>query len=550
MKQSDKITALYCRLSRDDDQQGDSNSIVNQKAFLARFAREKGFRNIEYFVDDGYSGANFQRPDWQRMMALVDEGKIGIVVAKDMSRIGRNYLEVGMYTEITFPQNHVRFIAVNSGVDSANQQDNEFAPFLNIINEFYVKDGSKKVRASMKLKGESGEYLTTIPPYGYMKDPEDKKKWVVDAEAASVVRRIFSLCVDGNGPTQIARILREKQVPTPTVYQSRMGQAVRCIPPDNPYNWNGSTVSAILERMEYCGHTVNFKTHRQSYKIKKTIENPPEQWKIFRNTHEAIVDEEIFERVQELRRNKRRPAKTGKTNLFSGVAYCADCGEKMYYCTTQNFEERQDHFVCSTSRKKGKDVCGTHFIRAVVLEKGVLRFLQILLWYISDCESLFREKLGAKRKEDFKKELSAKRRQLTQAQRRIEELDRLFKRIYEDNISGKINDSRFQKLSGDYENEQAELTKKVQTLEQEIVKQQEEADSIEQFIRRAKKYPELTELTPAVLHDLVNKVYVCAPDKSSGHRVQDVRISLACIGFLPESIISEMVNHTQENRTA
>ena len=550
MKQSDKITALYCRLSRDDDQQGDSNSIVNQKAFLARFAREKGFRNIEYFVDDGYSGANFQRPDWQRMMALVDEGKIGIVVAKDMSLIGRNYLEVGMYTEITFPQNHVRFIAVNSGVDSANQQDNEFAPFLNIINEFYVKDGSKKVRASMKLKGESGEYLTTIPPYGYMKDPEDKKKWVVDAEAASVVRRIFSLCVDGNGPTQIARILREKQVPTPTVYQSRMGQAVRCIPPDNPYNWNGSTVSAILERMEYCGHTVNFKTHRQSYKIKKTIENPPEQWKIFRNTHEAIVDEETFERVQELRRNKRRPAKTGKTNLFSGVAYCADCGEKMYYCTTQNFEERQDHFVCSTSRKKGKDVCGTHFIRAVVLEKGVLRFLQILLWYISDCESLFREKLGAKRKEDFKKELSAKRRQLTQAQRRIEELDRLFKRIYEDNISGKINDSRFQKLSGDYENEQAELTKKVQTLEQEIVKQQEEADSIEQFIRRAKKYPELTELTPAVLHDLVNKVYVCAPDKSSGHRVQDVRISLACIGFLPESIISEMVNHTQENRTA
>ena len=550
MKQSDKITALYCRLSRDDDQQGDSNSIVNQKAFLARFAWEKGFRNIEYFVDDGYSGANFQRPDWQRMMALVDEGKIGIVVAKDMSRIGRNYLEVGMYTEITFPQNHVRFIAVNSGVDSANQQDNEFAPFLNIINEFYVKDGSKKVRASMKLKGESGEYLTTIPPYGYMKDPEDKKKWVVDAEAASVVRRIFSLCVDGNGPTQIARILREKQVPTPTVYQSRMGQAVRCIPPDNPYNWNGSTVSAILERMEYCGHTVNFKTHRQSYKIKKTIENPPEQWKIFRNTHEAIVDEETFERVQELRRNKRRPAKTGKTNLFSGVAYCADCGEKMYYCTTQNFEERQDHFVCSTSRKKGKDVCGTHFIRAVVLEKGVLRFLQILLWYISDCESLFREKLGAKRKEDFKKELSAKRRQLTQAQRRIEELDRLFKRIYEDNISGKINDSRFQKLSGDYENEQAELTKKVQTLEQEIVKQQEEADSIEQFIRRAKKYPELTELTPAVLHDLVNKVYVCAPDKSSGHRAQDVRISLACIGFLPESIISEMVNHTQENRTA
>ena len=550
MKQSDKITALYCRLSRDDDQQGDSNSIVNQKAFLAKYAKEQGFRNIEYFVDDGYSGANFQRPDWQRMMALVDEGKIGIIIAKDMSRIGRNYLEVGMYTEITFPQNNVRFIAVNSGVDSANQSDNEFAPFLNIINEFYVKDGSKKVRASLKLKGESGEHLTTIPPYGYVKDTDNSTQWIVDDEAAQVVKRIFTLCMDGNGPTQIARILKEEKVLTPTVYQDQKGQAVRCALPDNPYGWNGSTVSAILERMEYCGHTVNFKTHRQSYKIKKTIENPPEQWKIFRNTHEAIVDEETFERVQGLRRNKRRPAKTGKSNLFSGVAYCADCGEKLYYCTTQNFEERQDHFVCSTSRKKGKDVCGTHFIRAMVLEKGVLKFLQILLWYISDCEDLFREKLGAKRKEEFKKELAAKRRQLTQAQRRIEELDRLFKRIYEDNISGKINDSRFQKLSADYEKEQTELTEKMQLLEQEIAKQEEDADSIEQSIRRAKKYPELTELTPAVLHDLVNKVYVCAPDKSSGHRVQDVQISLACIGFLPESIITEMVNHAVKSRTA
>ena len=292
MKQSDKITALYCRLSRDDDQQGDSNSIVNQKAFLTKYAKEQGFRNIEYFVDDGYSGANFRRPDWQRMMALVDEGKIGIVIAKDMSRIGRNYLEVGMYTEITFPQNNVRFIAVNSGVDSANQSDNEFAPFLNIINEFYVKDGSKKVRASLKLKGESGEHLTTIPPYGYMKDADNSEQWIVDEEAAQVVKRIFALCMDGNGPTQIARILKEDHVLTPTVYQDRQKRKVRCALPDNPYNWNGSTVATILERMEYCGHTVNFKTHRRSYKIKKTIENPPEQWEIFRDTHEAIVDEE------------------------------------------------------------------------------------------------------------------------------------------------------------------------------------------------------------------------------------------------------------------
>ena len=331
MKQSDKITALYCRLSRDDESQGDSNSIVNQKAYLSRYAKEHSFRNTEFFVDDGYTGANFQRPDWQRMMALVEDGKIGTVITKDMSRIGRNYLEVEMYTEITFPQNNVRFIAVNSGVDSANQQDNEFVPFVNIINEYYVRDGSKKVRTSLRIKGESGEHLTTIPPYGYVKDPDNSEHWLVDPEAAQVVKRIFSLCMDGNGPTQIARMLKEDHVLTPTVYQDRQKRKVRCALPDNPYNWNGSTVAAILERMEYCGHTVNFKTHRQSYKIKKTIENPPEQWKIFRNTHEAIVDEDTFQRVQELRRNKRRPTRTGKSNLFSGVAYCADCGEK---CTT------------------------------------------------------------------------------------------------------------------------------------------------------------------------------------------------------------------------
>ena len=267
MKQSDKITALYCRLSRDDESQGDSNSIVNQKAYLSRYAKEHSFRNTEFFVDDGYTGANFQRPDWQRMMALVEDGKIGTVITKDMSRIGRNYLEVGMYTEITFPQNNVRFIAINSGVDSANQQDNEFVPFVNIINEYYVRDGSKKVRTSLRLKGESGEHLTTIPPYGYVKDPDNSEHWLVDPEAAQVVKRIFSLCMDGNGPTQIARMLKEDHVLTPTVYQDRQKRKVRCALPDNPYNWNGSTVAAILERMEYCGHTVNFKTHRQSYKI-------------------------------------------------------------------------------------------------------------------------------------------------------------------------------------------------------------------------------------------------------------------------------------------
>lgn len=550
MKQSDKITALYCRLSRDDELVGDSNSIVNQKAILSKYAQENGFRNVEYFVDDGYSGANFQRPDWQRLISLVEDGKIGTIITKDMSRIGRNYLGVGMYTEVTFPQNNVRFIAVNNSVDNSNQQENDFTPFMNIINEYYVKDGSKKVRASLKLKGESGEHLTTIPPYGYVKDPDNPKKWVVDPEAAEVVKRIFALCMDGYGPTQIARILKAEQVVTPTVYQDRQNQKIRNALPASPYDWNGSSVSGILERIEYCGHTANFRTHRQSYKIKKTIDNPPEQWMIFKNMQEAIIDEETFERVQELRKNKRRPTKTGKTNLFSGIAYCADCKKKMYYCTASNFAQRQDYFVCSTSRKKGTDYCGTHFIRATVLEEGVLLYLQRLLWYISEYEDLFREKLGAKCKEENKKELTAKRRQLTQSQRRMDEIDRLFKRIYEDMVSGKITESRFDKLSEDYEAEQAEIAKKIKALESEISQQEEDAESIEEFIRRAKKYPVLNELTPTVLNDLVNRVYVCAPDKSSGHRVQEVRISLNLIGFLPESFISEMLNHQSKERTA
>ena len=319
------------------------------------------------------------------MIELVRDNKIGVIIAKDMSRIGRNYLEVGLYTEMLFPEHDVRFIAVNSGVDSANQQDNDFTPFLNIINEFYVKDSSKKVKAVMKQKGESGEYLTTNPPYGYMKDPDNPKRhWIVDDEAAAVVRQIFAWCMAGFGPSQIAKKLKEAKVDCPTVHWMKMGRNAPAKTPDNPYDWAPRTITGILEKQEYLGHMVNFKTRKQSYKSKKKIENPPEQWKIFENTHEAIIDEETFTRVQELRKNKRRPARTGKTNMFSGLVRCADCGEKLYYCTSNSFETRQDHFVCSTSRKKGKEVCDTHFIRAVVLEEGTLQHMRLVIQCVAD----------------------------------------------------------------------------------------------------------------------------------------------------------------------
>ena len=542
-RQSGKITAIYCRLSRDDEQAGESNSIVNQKAILKKYAKEQGFRNIQFFVDDGFSGANFNRPEWQRMIAMVEADQIGVLLAKDMSRIGRNYLEVGFYTEILFPKHNVRFIAINSGVDSANQMDNDFTPFLNIINEFYVKDSSKKVKASMKQKGESGEYLTTNPPYGYMKDPDNPKKhWIIDDEAAAVVRQIFAWCMEGYGPSQIAHKLKDAKVDCPTVHWAKMGRNAPAKIPDDPYDWAPRTISGILEKPEYLGHMVNFRTHRQSYKSKKKIENPQSEWKIFENTHDAIVDEETFHRVQELRKNKRRPARTGKSNMFSGVVRCADCGEKLYYCTGNSFESRQDHFVCSTSRKKGKEVCDTHFIRAVVLEEGTLQHMRMVISCVASYEDAFRRALGAKRSAEVRKELAAKRRMLQKSENRLAELDRLFKRIYEDMVNGKLSEARFQMLSEDYEQEQADLRIKIEMLEEEIQNQEDQADNVDKFICQAKKYLHLEKLTPAVLNDLVNAVYVHAPDKSSGHRVQDVEISYNYIGILPATLLYDLQN--------
>ena len=290
LRQSDKITALYCRLSRDDELQGDSNSIVNQKAILSKYAKENHFSNPQFFVDDGYSGTNFNRPSWSELLERIENGEVATLIVKDMSRLGRDYLKVGFYTEVLFVEKEVRFIAINNGIDSANQQDSDFTPFLNIINEWYAKDTSKKIRAVMKSKGEAGEHLCTNPSYGYTKDPDNKKRWIADAEAAEVVKRIFALCLDSYGLSQIARILKEDKVITPTIHFQQIGRTTRNAPPDNPYNWTGDTIADILERPEYQGHTVNFKTYKQSYKSKKTCYNPEGKWLVFENTHEAIID--------------------------------------------------------------------------------------------------------------------------------------------------------------------------------------------------------------------------------------------------------------------
>lgn len=540
-RQSDKITALYCRLSRDDEAAGDSNSIVNQKAILGKYAKENRFANPLFFVDDGYSGTSFDRPGWNELIELVEAGKVGTVIVKDMSRVGRDYLRVGFYTEVLFIEKGVRFIAIHSNIDSATGE-NEFAPFMNIMAEWYAKDTSKKIRAVMKNKGEAGEHLCTIPPYGYMKDATNKKLWIVDKEAAKVVRRIFNLCIEGYGPSQIARIREADKVPVPAVHWQSKGIPCPSKPPANPYRWVSSTVSDILEKRDYLGHTVNFKTYKQSYKSKKKLYNTVDKQKVFADTHEAIIDLDTWERAQELRRNKRRPTRTGKTNMFSGIVRCADCGGKLYYCTSKNFEARQDYFICSTSRKKGVEVCSTHFIRAVVLEMGVLAHMRLVISCVAGHEEQFRRAMGAKHKSEAKRELAAKCKQYTQAERRIEELDRLFKRIYEDFANETLSDSRFQMLSADYEQEQSCLKDKLLQLDDEIMQQEEQAENIDRFIGRVKKYLDLEELTPTILNEMVKAVYVHAPDKSSGHREQDIEISYDLVGILPYSLLNNLQN--------
>jgi site-specific DNA recombinase len=383
-----KITALYCRLSRDDELAGDSNSIVNQKAILKKYAEDNGFRNIEFYVDDGVSGTTFDRPDFNRMIADVESGRIGTIIIKDMSRFGRDYLKVGYYTEIMFPEADVRFIAINNGIDSANQADSDFTPFLNIINEWYAKDTSKKIRAVFKSKGQSGKPLCTNPPYGYIKDPEDKLHWIIDEKAAEVVRDIFRLCMAGFGPTQIAKQLEKRCIDTPTVHLRKMGINTPARPPENPYAWSARTVADILAKMEYLGHTVNFKTSKKSYKSKVKILNNPEDWLVFQNTHEAIIDEGTWETVQKIRDGKRRPSRLGEMGMLSGMMFCADCGAKLYQVRGKGWTHDKEYFVCATYRKK-KGMCSSHQIRNVVVEQLLLEDLRRVTSFAKDHEQEF-----------------------------------------------------------------------------------------------------------------------------------------------------------------
>ena len=547
--QDEGITALYERLSQEDKLEGESNSIANQKKILERYCREHGITAYRHYdEDDGYSGTNFNRPGFQRMLADIKAGKIKRVIVKDMSRFGRDYLQVGFYTDMLFPDFGVHFIAVNDGVDST-RGENEFTAIRNVFNEMYARDTSKKIRATWQSKGKSGEHLTTIPPYGYMKDPDNKKKWIIDEEAAAVVQQIFALCVSGMGPTQIAKWLEKHEIYNPTAYSQAKGRPVTNKPTANPYKWTNETVSRTLERIEYLGHTVNFKTRKQSYKRKKKLWNDPSEWVIFENTQPPIVEESVFLIVQNIRRSRRRPTKMGDMGIFSGLLYCAECGGKMYQCRATNFTEEQKYFICSTYRK-GKDLCTTHSIKNVVLHEIVLRNLREAIEYVTQYEAEFIQEAADSRLRERDAEFSRKRETLSRAESRIAELDNLFKHLYEDNVTGKLSDERFIKMSRDYELEQENLKSMAEVLREEIKQQEKQKTNVKAFISVVKKYTDMQELDASILREFIDRIEVSHTDKKS--KTREITIVYNFIGAFDFERAKEKAQNTtqKQQRTA
>ena len=536
-----KITALYCRLSQEDERLGESLSIENQKSILLQYAREHHFPNPVFFVDDGVSGVTYDRPGFQAMLAEIEAGNVAVALTKDLSRLGRNSALTGLYTNFTFPQNGVRFIAINDGFDTAdpNSINNDFAGIKNWFNEFYARDTSRKIRAVQKAKGERGVPLTVNVPYGYVKDPENPKHWIVDPEAAAVVKHIFNLCMEGRGPQQIANQLKKDKILTPTAYKKQQGRKAAHPDPENPYEWRDSSVVNILERREYTGCTVNFKTYTNSIWDKKQRENPLEKQAIFYDTHERIIENDVFDKVQEIRQQRHRMTRTGRSSIFSGMVYCSDCGSKMQYGSSNNNDFSQDFFDCSL-HKKHREKCGGHFIRVKVLEQLVLKHIQLVTSYILRYEQHFRSVMEHQLRLERTEKIQISRQQLDRDEKRISELKRLFIKIYEDNASGRLNDERFDMLSQSYEAEQKQLEAEVITLRQEIEVQERQNENMEKFIQKAHKYVRIEELDPYALRELVQAIYVDAPDKSSGKRRQHIHIKYDGIGFIPlEELMKE-----------
>lgn len=526
----EKITALYGRLSRDDELVGDSNSIVHQKEMLAKYAKEHGFTNTAFYIDDGFSGTNFKRPDFQRMMSDAEEGKIATIIVKDMSRFGRDYIMVGYYTEIYFPNSDIRFIAINDQVDTVSATDNDFTPFKNIMNEWYAKDTSKKIKAVLKTKGNSGKHLSTLPPFGYKKDPNDKEKWIVDEEAAATVKEIFDLYIGGLKINDIAKQLTDEGKETPQLYAMKRGLKYRGRSP-YPEIWNNSTIRYILVQMAYTGCTVNFQTYRKSFKSKKMAFHPKDEWKIFEDTQPAIIDRQTFDTVQKMREHKRVYIKSNETNMFSGLLYCADCGGLL---TIQRYKKNHDydHFYCSTYRKKKKGLCTPHRIRVKDLKEVILQDLRKICEYVVFHEKEFIENYLKSTTVEQQKAQAKAQSELSKTTARIEEINGIIRKLYEDNVKGKMTDERFDFLAKSYETEQTELRAKTEELKKIIAATEQDNDNLKKFLKIVEHYLCIEELTPEILHSFIDKIYIDEAEIFDGKKMQGVRIVYNFVGAI------------------
>ena len=529
-KKSRDVTAfLYERLSRDDNMDGESYSIGNQKKLLIKVAKEKGYTNLVHFFDDGISGVTMDRPGFADMIQQLEQGKAAAVFVKDLSRLGRNYIEVGRLTEEFFPNHDIRLVAVSDNIDT-DEGENELAPIRNLFNEWYARDISKKRRISNKIKGNAGEPMGQ-PPYGYIKDPENPKRWIVDEEAAQVVRRIYRMTLEGVGTEQIAAKLEEDGVLTPRAYWHSKGinrpGKVKDLPPTH---WNSSSVIKMLSVQEYCGDILNFKTYSKSYKNKKRLENDRENWAIFKDVHEPIIERAVFEQVQQKRgKMRKRQAKDGERSMFSGLLVCADCGSNLHFHFNQGNPEIK-YFNCS-NYKGNRGTCGsTHYVRVDFLEQVVLGEIRRLTKYAGLYEDDFLKEVIGHSWQAEETERRLKEKELKSLLARDDELDGLFERIYEDNVSGKLSDDRFAKMSRRYEEEQKELSEKIKKLRSEIEKQSSRAASTDMFVSIVRKYTRARKLTPRMLNELVEKIEVYNAEKIDGEWVQRLRIHYNCVG--------------------
>ncbi|MBA1334858.1 MAG: hypothetical protein HPY66_0479 [Firmicutes bacterium] len=544
-----KYNILYGRLSQEDELKGDSNSIQNQRMLLEKYAVENGFTNVKFLYDDGYSGTNFNRPAWNEVMKLIENGEVETLIVKDLSRLGREYLQVGYYTEIYFPQRGVRFIAVNDGVDSLYSETNDFTPMRNYFNELYAKDSSKKVRIVKRAQAERGELLGGRPPYGYKRDENVRKGIVPDEEAAGVVKRIFGLCAEGKGPNQIARLLTKEQVLTPTNYYYRKtGASHASLDTTRPYSWSGSTVTGILDNKTYLGHMAGLRSTTLSYKNKKLIRHPESEQILVENTHEPLITQELWDIVQDVRQHKKRtPKQMDEPNMFSGLVYCADCGKTLVLHRAHTMKATQNNFMCYTYKKKGKEVCSAHYIREQDLTQIILDDLRRVTHFARQKERLFAEYINRKNSAELRREINTLQKELDSMRRRNTELTALFKRLYEDNVLGRVTNEQFRILSGDYNAEQKELSAAIPEKESWLEKLKDSAANVEAFIEKAKRYTEIRELTPEILRLFISRIEVGErEEKYSRTAEQSIRIVYRDVGVM-DSVEPVEENMEQEN---